>query len=827
MLSKGRGYKTLGQGGRSLDPKDDPLAFVVSILDAIPSEDGLWAPASSQKQRGDLQGSQYKRLLILNGSVEAAALLCLNLATPVVSKKRKDIGGAAPLKAKDWVLEAWASHKSGDLSVAERKAPSSKEIRSAIALHRQLQWKDPSSILSRARTSALECLLSLAGNNPLAHVRRQALCGLSACCKINPQLIASRCVAEAVAAGLQDEAALARLASVELVAQLKCPEGRGEGDLKSTIMPRLMELRSLVRGKLSDPSVLVRRGAFRAAGVWLEECEDGQLTQIHEAGEILRRLRSEQAQIRSQALSVLERVIFCKDGTKSQTQEAILQRLCTLHAHQGVGPAGVRDILAAHCKSIEGSGGADVATAEMEGLTMCALKSLPATSKMGALELYLSLLEQLSLERPAAFHKHLNRFAQWLEQPARQSIETALVLPIAACNILAQVLPNWAEQSASALSKQKMAEGLTQQLAQLLDEDSAPSSDLGQLARVVVKCLAAVAEHLSVEAREMLMGHFGRSFGVLSEATKDGITGDHRQLCRHTWIMASLLEFLDSKSLEVLCETIAQVSGPAAVTVLSKAAVALLSECCLRGPAAVKPAMIPALGFALRRFPKLLAAAPDSQSPLTVLKHGLACESSSMAANVLRLRTAEVFAGLASSYQEAAESDGVSKKRSKDNSASVGAQKLATLQPELLALLQTEEKTIQHALRGLRSLCDLGVLHPASTVPGILCVTVAGSQVAARHARQLLLRMVENAGAPLLAQRCGIALRMAAQQLGEVKEVKLYNQSWRYGPLCEAYGEFMDTKHARDQFLSNLISEVLTESEEQKWHGLRIPLCSS
>ena len=47
------------------------------------------------------------------------------------------------------------------------------------------------------------------------------------------------------------------------------------GDLKSTIMPRLMELRSLVRSKLSDPSVLVRRGAFRAAGIWLEDCEDG------------------------------------------------------------------------------------------------------------------------------------------------------------------------------------------------------------------------------------------------------------------------------------------------------------------------------------------------------------------------------------------------------------------------------------------------------------------------------------------------------------------------------------------------------------------------
>ena len=180
----------------------------------------------------------------------------------------------------------------------------------------------------------------------------------------------------------------------------------------------------------------------------------------------------------------------------------------------------------------------------------------------------------------------------------------------------------------------------------------------------------------------------------------------------------SFLHSACSYSCPRLCETIAQVSGPAAVTVLSKAAVALLSECCLRGPAAVKPAMIPALGFALRRFPKLclvaelgfmgyvsnqnrrnlgklnhglsvvrtvypclphfdqfglkkivwepfihraitsqrLAGAPDSPSPLTVLKHGLACESSSMAANVLRLRTAEVFAGLASSYQEAAPS---------------------------------------------------------------------------------------------------------------------------------------------------------------------------
>lgn len=75
------------------------------------------------------------------------------------------------------------------------------------------------------------------------------------------------------------------------------------------VLPRLTELRLVVRSKLSDPSVLVRRAAFRAAGAWLEECQDP-AAQIQEAGEMLRRLRNESLQIRSQALSVLERVVF-------------------------------------------------------------------------------------------------------------------------------------------------------------------------------------------------------------------------------------------------------------------------------------------------------------------------------------------------------------------------------------------------------------------------------------------------------------------------------------------------------------------------------------
>ena len=465
--------------------------------------------------------------------------------------------------------------------------------------------------------------------------------------------------------------------------------------------------------------------------VWgLTSAELVQVTQIQEAGDMLRRLRGEVQQIRSQALVVLERVVFQKPrGQKSQVgAEGILERLCQLHLFNGVGGQGVRDVLSAHCKAIEGNGNladaAGAATAEMGELASCALKSLPAETD--PLELRLSILEQLSLERPAAFHKHLNRFAQWLQKQSKPETPESLVLPIAACNILSQVLPSWTE-SASTLSKQKMAKTLTEKLSSLLDEETAPSHDLGQLARVVVKCLAVVVEHLSTAARDLLMGHFGRSIRILSEAMQDREEVNHGKLCRHTWIA---LEFLDSKSMDLLGEAVAQVSH-GAVEVLSKAAVSLLSDCCLRGPAAAKPAMIPALGFALRRFPQLLDLEGDSHgvAPLSVLRHGMGAVSTSSAANVLRLRATETFAGLAACYQEAGEINGPNgPSKKKDNSASVAAQKLATLQPEVMQVLQGEEKTIQQALRGFRSLCDLGVIHPASAIPGIISVTVSGSK---------------------------------------------------------------------------------------------------
>ena len=54
-------------------------------------------------------------------------------------------------------------------------------------------------LLSQARMLALETSLTLMKSAPLVHVRRQAVVGLSAACVANPQLIGSRCVAEAIA----------------------------------------------------------------------------------------------------------------------------------------------------------------------------------------------------------------------------------------------------------------------------------------------------------------------------------------------------------------------------------------------------------------------------------------------------------------------------------------------------------------------------------------------------------------------------------------------------------------------------------------------------
>ena len=110
-------------------------------------------------------------------------------------------------------------------------------------------------------------------------------------------------------------------------------------------------------------------------------------------------------------------------------------------------------------------------TSVMGEVVSCALAVLPAKpEKLEKHQLQLlTILEQVGMERPAAFQSSLALLQRWLDvdtqcQDADAGPSSAeLDLPICACNILAQVLPHWAEHT-STLSKQSQARKLMAQL---------------------------------------------------------------------------------------------------------------------------------------------------------------------------------------------------------------------------------------------------------------------------------------------------------------------------------------------------------------------------
>ncbi|CAE7381684.1 unnamed protein product [Symbiodinium sp. CCMP2592] len=772
-------------------------------------ESALLSPASGASSQGLLQGSAVPANC---AACNAAALLCLATgSSPGKGKKAKatktsQADGSLP------ILRAWASCSSLESGGAEKA--SVQAGRSARRLYSHLLWRDGESYLSRARTAALESLLSIARGHPLALVRRQALASLAGACMADPSLLASRCIVEAVASGLQDEAALARLASVDLVLRLSS-HGHGE-----VIEQRLAELRGAVRGRLSDPSPLVRRAAFRAACQWLEEGVGAPSHCLQEAGNLLRRLRSEQPTIRSFVLGVLARVVF---NGLSKTGKDRLESLQVLLAQSGAGGTGIRDVIAAHCRAMDASKDAEDApaatTSVMAEVVSCALAVLPAKpEKLEKHQLQLlTILEQVGMERPAAFQSSLALLQRWLDvdtpcqdADAGPSKSAELDLPICACNILAQVLPHWAEHT-STLSKQSQARKLMAQLSALMEEARVPLGDLGLLARAVVRCLSVLVP-LWPPAGQMLVGHFGRSVRILAEVVQQSGPVPHGRICRHAWIVGSVVEFLDQG-----CELLSTEGG---CKLAFESAVLLLSDCCLRGPLAGQPAIVTALGFALRRCPSLLREearrSAGGPGPLEVLRHGLQ-QAEGNGAN-LRARTAETFAGLAAHFQEVAQANSAS---SSDmdavSEASIAAQSLAGLQKEVMQILHsTDSISTLQALRGLNSLCDLGVVHPASTLPSLISASLAGNPSAAPHTRGLLLRLVE-ATPPLLVQKCGHGLRAAAEQLalqlGPLGSSKgsIHQDAWRFASVCDAYGTFLsDGKQMRDQFLTALMTEMIS-----------------
>eukprot|EP00930_Biecheleria_cincta_P001872 TRINITY_DN102961_c0_g1_i1.p1 TRINITY_DN102961_c0_g1~~TRINITY_DN102961_c0_g1_i1.p1 ORF type:complete len:1555 (+),score=386.83 TRINITY_DN102961_c0_g1_i1:73-4737(+) len=780
-------------------------------------------------ERGDGKASGKKR----NRSAAAAATASGDKRARATPKKEAKIASA-------WAMHCWGSR--GQVHGPSRAAlddpgPS----RAAARLYRRLLWRGQGGgFLRRARELALNSLVLLARSNPLAHVRRQALLGLAAAAAAEPELLVTRCLQEAVALGLQDDSALARQASVELVAQAAKAGGGGQA---------LVELQVLAKGRMQDPSPLVRRVAYRACCEWLESARD-EKTLVDGAGELLRKLRQEQASLRTPALCALERpVLAAGEG------EEKLDRLAALLAAPGVGGPGVRDLLAAHCSRMEASS----AVKAMEDLAADAIRRLqggrPLQPQHGrplhgpSATPWLSLLEQVSLEQPAALHGWLWQLQAWLALPAEKAEAASnLQLPSGACKIVSNIIPSWAA-SASPKAKENTASQLRQQLAALLQELPA---DLGLVARDAVQCLAVTAAHLSPAASELLLGHFSRSVRFLHEASDcrpdsagRSLAEVQGRLCRHAWIVGSVLEFLDAGSLAWG----SQAGGSADLA--AEAVVGLLGGLCLHpGCASARPVLLPALGFALRCFPQLLRrgagseAAGDLGLPLEALRHSAAASlGDEAAAQTLRARAFETIAGLLAAYQELAQAKATLPAAAatvQASAASEAAQRLATLQSELLQSLRPAEAeaTSWQALRGLRLMASMGVLHPPSTLP---CLVAATLTVKPSLPAGPLLQQLVEAAPPLLATRLGAGLRSAAGLLSggvpapSVGVLCSCLEAWRFEALREAYTEHLtESRQLRDQFLDAVIGEITgfaaqeqtPQTEEQELLLLRAGLAA-
>ncbi|CAE8650465.1 unnamed protein product, partial [Polarella glacialis] len=103
------------------------------------------------------------------------------------------------------------------------------------------------------------------------------------------------------------------------------------------------ERRRAVAARLSDPSIGVRRAAFRASCALLQPGLSPEVL-TGQAAELLRRVRDEAPHVREQVLGALERTLL-----PQPLAQASLGLLVDVVRQPGVGSQGLRDVLAAHC----------------------------------------------------------------------------------------------------------------------------------------------------------------------------------------------------------------------------------------------------------------------------------------------------------------------------------------------------------------------------------------------------------------------------------------------------------------------------------------------
>jgi len=102
---------------------------------------------------------------------------------------------------------------------------------------------------------------------------------------------------------------------------------------------------------------------------------------------------------------------------------------------------------------------------------------------------------------------------------------------------------------------------------------------------------------------------------------------------------------------------------------------------------------------------------------------------------------------------------------------------------------------------------ELGVLHPASILAGLLAASTVGYQSASNEACRLVLRLVE-ANPALLATRLNSGLQEAVQLgIRHAKPGSVVNDSWRFASFRAAYAEHLDSRHLREQFIDAIVTD--------------------
>lgn len=649
--------------------------------------------------------------------------------------------------------------------------------------------------LARARVLALEALFAQVKKSPLVCVRRQAVIGLAAACTADVQLVASHCVMDTITTGLKDSSSLVRNQAVDLIGRLLGGVSGGSALPHSggLTQQRATQLRTAVRLRLDDASSIVRRSAFRVSCDALR-ADDPALASC--ASDLLQRVRDEARHVREPVLRALERVLFVLP-----ISGATLDNLVKLATAQGVGGDGVCELLKAHRAARDD----DKFAVSMRTISSDAFERVASArgdfaspEDPSALAM---VLEQVSLEFPAALHEHLPPLEAWLCVEAGGP-QSSLVLAQQACRILSNTLPSWAGDT-DLKSRCNTGNRLQVALPPLFD------AQRSGLTRGATECLCVVSIHVT-ESAEALLEHFYESFEYLVETVERREplnAAAQRLLCRHAWVLGTVLEFIDVEGTGNGASSL-MIPGVSIPAVVARHLVAL----CLHGPPVMCSALVPCLGFILRRHHQLLQVCPG---PREVFRIGLGSDTLAF-----QVCTAEALSSLLIAYQKVSEHGGAPSGTVDGNApasllapkVSEAVQRLAQLQPDLLDVVHGSADApalAAHAVSALQSLSQVGVLHPSSALPSILAASIAGPQQLGVATRRLLLRLVA-ATPQLLLNRFGAGLLEAARLLeGRCESGSLIIESWRFAAIGEACADHFEARRLRERLLEAVLLELI------------------